>query len=269
MEHLWFHLVKRYGKHDAYRVANGIVHKWAAGINPGGRHPTRTHPDVQAAAAKNIAQWEKDRADAHAQSASHEHVKATITLAQPAYTAPGAAPVQKPGLYERPSQTVSPSPPLPPQEKLPTAAEIRKLIGQVPDCSDRSLSASARNHLDAAAMKLAKDDSLAALHVLRSAQSDIYACHKADLGALGPAQYTANVFARTVPAAERSSANTAMLQSKGQEMRWRSLEQAVAKAIDRIRRRHFRGLYPAGMQQARFTAGTALEKVVRAAGHGS
>jgi len=481
MEHLWFHLVKRYGKHDAYRVANGIVHKWAAGINPGGRHPTKTHPDVRAAAAKNIAQWEKDKADAHAQSRGHvkasagqdalvlsgkdgppypgqeqialppvpkatvpktmytahrvddclrqlshagqrlvqakksralrayhmEHVNnhlshaldsahqlaenvqrnypaearelaalsktlglavsvspeakaatfahllqtvlyhqahakrhaevmrnpdpdpvwrfnyehahahmkgalehcyklarhlednypdearyledlgkaadphdpytgltaiqaaGKVLLALPYATAPGAAPIQKPGLYERPAQTVSASPVLPPDVPLPTAGEIRKILAQVPDCSDKSLSQSARHHLDAAVTKLEKDDPLAALHVLRSAQSDIYACHKADLGALGPAQYTANVFARTVPAAERSSANTAMLQSKGQEMKWRSLEQQVARAIDRIRRKHFHGMYPAGMQQARFSKEddmSALDKVLRAAG---
>ena len=62
-----------------------------------------------------------------------------------------------------------------------------------------------------------------------------------------PAVYTANVFTR-VPSAEASSANTAMLRSKDREMAWRALEQQVAFAVDRIRRRHFHGLYPAGMQ---------------------
>ena len=168
-----------------------------------------------------------------------------MALAQPAYTAPGAAPIGKgqlgPGLYQKPDQAFSPSPPLPPLVPLPTAAEVRKLIAQVPDCTDASLSQSARVHLDAAAVKLAKDDSLAALHVLRSAQSDIYAAHKADLGALGPAPYTANLFARTVPSYERSSANTEMLRGRDQEMRWRAIEQAVAIAVDRIRRHHFHG----------------------------
>src|SRR5579875_3515566 len=36
IEHLYPHLVARYGKHDAYGVAVGIVKKWAAGVNPGG-----------------------------------------------------------------------------------------------------------------------------------------------------------------------------------------------------------------------------------------
>jgi hypothetical protein len=462
--------VARYGKQKAYGVAVGVVMKWAAGVHPGGKRGKggkqgRVHADVQAAAQKNVAQWEKDKADAHAQSRGHGHVKATVALAgpgawparqpqvplppvpgtktakamftahrvddtlrhlahaaerlvqakqgkalrgyhmihvnnhlshaldtshdlvrsvrknylpearelealsktlglarsvstdakvvtfahllqtllyheahakrhaaamldpdldaawkfnydhahthlegafdhcyklarhiednypdearwladltdaedphtdftgltafsgtmalaSPAATAPGAAPV--PGPYQVPSQTVSPSPPLPPRAKLPTPAEIRKLIGQVPDCENASLSASARNHLDAAAVKLSKDDPLAALSVLRSAQSDIYAAHKADLGTAGPAAMTANVFTR-VPSAEQSSANAAMFRSRDREMMWRKLEQQVASAIDRIRRRHFHGMY-AGSPLARFSAETALDKVLR------
>lgn len=71
VQHLWHHLAPKYGKHRAYGMAVGIVKKWAAGVNPGGKHPTHTHADVRAAAAKNVAQWEKDKADAHAQSARH------------------------------------------------------------------------------------------------------------------------------------------------------------------------------------------------------
>lgn len=80
IQHLYKHLVARYGKHGAYRVAVGVVKKWKAGINPGGKHPTKTHPDVKAAAGRNIAQWEQDIADAHADN----KVKATVALAQPA-----------------------------------------------------------------------------------------------------------------------------------------------------------------------------------------
>ncbi len=82
-QHLYSHLVARYGKQGAYRVAVGVVKKWAAGVNPGGWKTKsgkgkRTHPDVRAAAAKNVAQWEADKAKAHAQSAKHAsgHVKA-------------------------------------------------------------------------------------------------------------------------------------------------------------------------------------------------
>jgi hypothetical protein len=183
-----------------------------------------------------------------------------VQLAVTVATAPGAQPIQA-GPYARPSQTVSPSPPLPPAAKLPTAAEIRKIAGQVPDCTDQSLSQSARNHLEAAAVKLEKDDEMAALHMLRSAQSDIYAAHKADLGMAAPAVYTANVFTR-VPSAEQSSANTAMLRSKDREMAWRRLEFQVATAVDRIRRRHFHGMYQ-GSPLARFTGESAVARVLR------
>jgi hypothetical protein len=66
IQHLWHHLAPKYGKHKAYGMAVGIVKKWAKGINPGGFKTKsgkgkRTHPDVRAAAQKNVAQWEKDR----------------------------------------------------------------------------------------------------------------------------------------------------------------------------------------------------------------
>lgn len=72
VQHLYKHLVGRYGKHKAYGVAVGVVKKWAAGVNPGGRHPTKTHADVRAAAAKNVAEWEAKRARAHAQHRAAE-----------------------------------------------------------------------------------------------------------------------------------------------------------------------------------------------------
>lgn len=91
VEHLYKHLVGRYGKHQAYGVAIGIVKKWAAGVNPGGWKTKsgkgkRTHPDVKAAAAKNVAEWEASRAKAHAEHGKHgghesHHVKATADLA--------------------------------------------------------------------------------------------------------------------------------------------------------------------------------------------
>jgi hypothetical protein len=56
IQHLYKHLVGRYGRHGAYRVAVGVVKKWAAGVNPGGWKTKsgkgkRTHADVRAAAA--------------------------------------------------------------------------------------------------------------------------------------------------------------------------------------------------------------------------
>ena len=76
IQHLWHHLAPKYGKHRAYGMAVGIVKKWAAGVNPGGWKTKsgkgkRTHADVRAAAARNVAMWEADKARAHAQSAHH------------------------------------------------------------------------------------------------------------------------------------------------------------------------------------------------------
>jgi len=78
---------------QAIQMAVGIVKKWAAGIPVGGerkvggrvKHPGHIHPDVQAAAAKAIAEWEAKRVRAHAQHAatearhrSHSHTRSTM-----------------------------------------------------------------------------------------------------------------------------------------------------------------------------------------------
>ncbi len=104
IQHLWHHLAPKYGKHRAYGMAVGIVKKWAKGVNPGGWDTKsgkgkRTHPDVQAAAARNVAEWEKDKADAHKQSAErkdHAEVKATLALVNPAQPFPGQAQILLP-----------------------------------------------------------------------------------------------------------------------------------------------------------------------------
>lgn len=52
-----------HGESEAVEMAVGIVKNWAAGHDG---HGHAVHPDVQAAAAKNVAEWEKLRAQAHA-----------------------------------------------------------------------------------------------------------------------------------------------------------------------------------------------------------
>jgi hypothetical protein len=280
VQHLYKHLVGRYGKHEAYRVAVGVVKKWAAGVNPGGKHPTKTHPDVRAAAARNVAEWEKDKAAAHAQSASREAKTAAgevvgLKLARPAVaTAPGARPFTLPaapggrysqyGMYQNPVQSISPSPPLPPAVALPTAAEVRAVIPLVPDCSKADLSDTARKFLEQAAYKLSKGNPIEALGVMRSAQAALFAAHKADQGELLPYAYTADVFTR-IPAAEQSSATAAMKQGRDKVMAWRKAEQALAALSDRIRKRYFHGIFNGPSQLARFTEDedmTALDKVL-------
>lgn len=513
MEHLWFHLVKEYGKHRAYQVANGIVQKWAKGIAPGCKKkdgsPCHTHADVQAAAGKNVAEWEKDRSDAHTQSSRHvrasaslpaetletergpykaasssdketglaheveemgqnlthaklhalalkrkqddasctfncdhaerhldaamlntrnflahlrdhfpregreldqlvqvrkgmkvalardannvattphladtvgenlaharahldsyrkakddasrqfnhwhvmrhinvaeEHVgklaahvgakypkarKALEDLAslrgamglarddgptmskdeagykpdggKPGHrcgdctmihgdhctlvkgtvdaetgvckefeakkksaqlklsdgggtiTAPGASHDVIPaptggkysqyGLHQKPSQTVSPSPPLPPEVKAPTPEEVRRLIPDVPECADVTLSNTVKKFLEAAAVKLEKNSELDALAVFRSLSAAILSAHKADLGQVLPAFYTAGVFSR-IPPAEQSSAGQAVLEGVKRREQWRKLEIATQAMADRIRKRFFHGHY--------------------------
>jgi len=279
VQHLYKHLVGRYGKHDAYRVAVGVVKKWAAGVNPGGRHPTKTHPDVRAAAAKNVAEWEKDKAAAH----SHSEAKAAagelegLELAAMT-TAPGArpAPVTNPsggnyaqyGLHQHPAATISPSPPLPPDVALPTAAEVKAVISLVPDCSKPDLADTARKFLEQAAGKIERGNPIEALSVLRSAQAALYAGHKADISELMPSVYTANVFAQ-VPPGEQSSATTAMKQGTDRRLAWRRAEMATQALAERIRKKFFHGVYNGPTQLGRFTTEddmTALDKVLALAG---
>lgn len=201
--------------------------------------------------------------------------RAAIKLAVPTETAPGAKPVnprETPldyGLHRKPYSPAGAPIALPPGAKLPTPAEIRKLAGMVPDCSDATLSASARKHLEAAAVKLEKDDVLEALRMLRAAENDSFVGHKTDLGATGQSYYTANVFAKTIPPAETSSATAAMLASQKQRMAWRTLQHGIAVAIDKIKRNFFHGQLGSWATQARFTQEAddmdALDKVLRLA----
>jgi hypothetical protein len=281
IEHLYPHLVARYGKHEAYRVAVGVVKKWAEGVNPGGWKTKsgkgkRTHPDVRAAAAKNVAEWEKERAEAHAHHGGEEsrHSAGEVEgLELAVVTAPGTSPSRTPppaggrysqyGMYQNPVQSISPSPPLPPAVALPTAKEVRAVIPLVPDCSQADLSDTARKFLEQAAGKLERDSPLEALAVLRSAQASMYAAHKADLGNMLPSAYTASLFTK-IPPAGQSSATTAMKQGRNQTMAWRKAEQALAALSDRIRKRFFRGVFNGPSQQARLTEDdmTALDRVL-------
>lgn len=271
IQHLWFHLVKEYGEQKAYGVAVGVVKKWAAGVNPGGKHPTHTHADVRAAAAKNVAQWEADKAKAHAshgggKTQGDHALAATMALAAGLAPSPGAGPLH--GLHQRPAATVSPSPPLPPKVKAPTAQEVRKLIPDVPKCEDLMLSNQVRLFLETAAVKLDKNDQLEALRMLRLAGTAIIPAHKKDLGLVMPSVYTASAYTQ-VPPAEQSSAMALRQKGRDRAGEWRTLERSVQGLADRIRKRYFHGIYNGPSQQARLTEGnmTALDKVLALAVH--
>ncbi len=292
MEHLWFHLVKRYGKHDAYRVAVGIVHKWAKGINPGGWKTKsgkgkRVHADVQAAAARNIAEWEADRARAHSEHAHSASLEAVLELAGAMNVGTVSTPSQRGfqaassmtgkysqyGLHQHPSQTVSPSPPLPPSVPVPTPAEVRAIIPRVPKCSQEGLSSSAKTFLETAAVKLEKDDEQGALASLRSAQSAVYSAHKVDLGPYMASVYNApgslsTTDARIIPAG-RSSATAEMLQGRDRQKEWRALSVDIGALIDRLRKRYFHGHINGVLPNIRLTqepSMSPLDKMLALAG---
>jgi HK97 family phage prohead protease len=64
IQHVAHHLIAQgHDESTAIEEAVGIVKNWAAGHDGHGQH---VHPDVQAAAAKNIADWEALKAKAHA-----------------------------------------------------------------------------------------------------------------------------------------------------------------------------------------------------------
>ena len=61
IQHVAHHLVAEHGESRAIEMAVGIVKNWAEGHDG---HGNAVHPDVQAAAAKNIAEWEALKARA-------------------------------------------------------------------------------------------------------------------------------------------------------------------------------------------------------------
>ncbi|HEX7992848.1 MAG TPA: HK97 family phage prohead protease, partial [Streptosporangiaceae bacterium] len=63
------HAFRRKGLSESQAIqrAIGVVKDWAAGRAPGGGH---VHPDVKAAAAKAVAEWEAAKAAAHGRNAS-------------------------------------------------------------------------------------------------------------------------------------------------------------------------------------------------------
>src|SRR5262249_22577746 len=62
IQHVAHHLLAQgHSESRAIEMAVGIVKNWAAGHDG---HGNRVHPDVQAAAAKNIAQWDALKAKA-------------------------------------------------------------------------------------------------------------------------------------------------------------------------------------------------------------
>jgi len=242
VQHLYKHLVGRYGKHDAYRVTVGVVKKWAQGIHPGGRRKGgkqgRVHADVQAAAARNVAEWESDKAAGHQRGG--REVKATAAPASCTGQVPPAAalsavlPPQAQAQYG-----ISPRPPLPPRPELPRPAEVRALAALVPGkAADAVLSGHIRRFLETAAVKLEKDTPLEALAALRGAEAAVYATHRKDITEAPPFAWGAPAPALAPGGPSRTPA---ALAQREQALGYRRLQHEVGSMADRIRKNYYGG----------------------------
>src|SRR5450755_2649911 len=63
---------------QAIQMAIGILKRWATGVGAGGK---KVHPDVQAAAARAVAEWEAAKATAHASSSHANEAITAVDLA--------------------------------------------------------------------------------------------------------------------------------------------------------------------------------------------
>jgi hypothetical protein len=153
-------------------------------------------------------------------------------------SAPGAGTFNY-GLKQAPSQTVSPSPPLPPKVSLPTPRELMTFavaVGKMTDDEQSHHLAGAVLHLESAAVKI-KNNPVSALACLRSAQMAIQDEWRERIGRYRPR--IAYAFSENTPPAEQSS----------QQQRWAEAEAAIGEMqgaavkiagfVDRVRRAYF------------------------------
>jgi hypothetical protein len=291
-------------------MAVGIVKKWASGVNPGGWKTKsgkgkQTHPDVRAAAAKNVAEWEKDKAmgghkgsdvkaaapapllaaaqanyrlaDIGGQTchtcvnrtgSSCDIVAVTVSrtwvcdsymqnamLASPAawpsgkpyarsfLSPPRNEPViSAPGagvLRQEPSQTVSPSPPLPPKVPLPSPKELRGFsvkLAKMEDGDENHHLTAAVLHLESAADKISNNP-VSALMSLRSAQMAIQDEWRERIARNRPR--IAYAFSANSPPAEQAAQRQEWARAQAAIGQMQGAASKVAEHIDRVRRSYF------------------------------
>lgn len=276
---------------DAYHMAVGLMHSWAAGHDG---HGHKTHPDVRAAAATNLAKWEELRGRAHSEHGKHDKgakghhdlaasertyledlmlefaqsappgfldtlmlaggiTSKPVTFYQSSMMNGATAPGAKAvgRLVHRPSQTTSASPPLPPGVSLPTSAELNKLADHISKAGDGG-------DLIDGAVKHAR-----CAAVKMSANQPIDALHMLRACQTGIVSAhrafnasqvpVANVFSSSLAPAEAASAKAEMYEGMRTRDTFRQLATECAQYIDRIRRCHFHGMYN-HMAEARFSA---------------
>lgn len=156
-------------------------------------------------------------------------------------SAPGAGIPQKIAygqLRQEPSQTISPSPPLPPSVSLPSPAELRAFGGalsQMADDADHHLRGAAM-HLESAAEKMGNNP-VSALACLRSAQMEIQECWRDRV--MNDRPRIAYVFSANTPPAEQSSQRERWAAAQQRSGEMQAAAGTIAQFIDRVRRCYF------------------------------
>jgi hypothetical protein len=253
---------------EAIHMAVGIVKNWAAGHDGGGHH---VHGDVRAAAAANVAKWEETRGKAHAETAAHKAGKSDHALAAseasaldrilalttvyqasflPKGSAPGAKTLTGQTLVHAPSQTVSPSPPLPPDVAMPSPEELLALSAEIRGAGDDPVLTGAANQVRTAAQQIGNNQHTDALKMLRGAQAGVWSAHRNFNAATLP---VANVFSASLDPAAAAAARAEMDKGLAQRNKYRAVSSQIAHHVDRIRRAHFHGMYN-GLAEARFSS---------------
>jgi hypothetical protein len=167
--------------------------------------------------------------------ADGKEVKATVI------SAPGAGKPQQLAygqLRQEPSQTVSPSPPLPPKADLPTPKELRAFAGEIKkmtDDDDHHLVA-AQMHLESAADKMVTNP-VNALMSLRSAQTAIQQAWRWRVQHATPR--IAYVFSVNSPPAEQSSQRQVWAKEQARIGEMQGAASKIILFIDRVRRSYF------------------------------
>lgn len=168
-------------------------------------------------------------------------------------SAPGAGTFDYGQLRQEPSQTVSPSPPLPPAVDLPSPQQLSKFadqLGKMQDDDENHHLAAAVMHMTSAAEKITNNP-VSALASLRSAQTAIQQEWRGRVERSRPR--VAYVFSPETPPAEQSSAQQVHHRAQAQIGQMQAAAAKVAGFIDQVRRAYFRH---AGMDHQ--TAGGGL-----------
>jgi hypothetical protein len=154
-------------------------------------------------------------------------------------SAPGAGTFAYGQLRQEPSQTVSPSPPLPPVVKLPTPKELIAFavkLGKMKDDQTSHHLAGAVLHLESAAVKMTNNP-VSALHSLRSAQMAIQDEWRERVGLHKPR--IAYAFSINTPPAEQSSQQQQWAKAEAAIGEMQGAASKIAEFIDRVRRAYF------------------------------